>query len=188
MLRNIIAAATATKVVGAVAIAAAAGGGVALAASTAAGSPAGSGFERAAATASMGASTDASTDSSTDTAASSSAASSSAAGSGSSSSEAGAPSSPAKTDHPGSATPSPSLKGLCTAFQAGATSNRGKAIDNPAFTALVTAAGGKDNLAAFCITLVGPPRTTHSPKAPASPVTTPSHPVGRPSSVPPARH
>src|SRR5712692_8914373 len=43
-------------------------------------------------------------------------------------------------------TPSPSLRGLCTAFQAGATSNHGKALTNPAFTALVTAAGGTDKL------------------------------------------
>lgn len=66
------------------------------------------------------------------------------------------------------ASPSPSLTGLCKAFQAGATTH-GKVIDNPAFTALVTAAGGKDHVAAYCVTLVG---------------AAPTHPAGRPTSLP----
>jgi hypothetical protein len=58
----------------------------------------------------------------------------------------------------GQETPSPSLTGLCHAVQAGATSNPGKAIENPAFSVLVHAAGGRSNLAAFCTDLIGPPK------------------------------
>lgn len=54
------------------------------------------------------------------------------------------------------ATPHPSLTGLCHAFQSGATSH-GKALQSPAFKALVTAAGGTENVPAYCITLVGAP-------------------------------
>ena len=74
--------------------------------------------------------------------------------------------------HP-SATPSPSLRGLCRAFQAGATDNPGKALQNPAFSVLVATAGGKDNVAAYCVTLIGSARTH-----PAGPPTT--HPTGAP--------
>jgi hypothetical protein len=67
--------------------------------------------------------------------------------------------------------PSPSLVGLCHAFQAGATDHHGDVIDTPAFRALVTAAGGKDGVAAFCVTLIGPAPTHH-----AAPGTTEPHP------------
>src|SRR5262245_21338457 len=46
-------------------------------------------------------------------------------------------------------TPSPNLRGLCTAFTAGVGDNPGKALDNPAFTVLITTAGGKDNVASY---------------------------------------
>ncbi|WP_322770612.1 hypothetical protein [Frankia sp. Cr1] len=49
-----------------------------------------------------------------------------------------------------SAAVSASLVGLCHAYTAGATDNPGKALDTPAFTALVTAAGGKDKVATYC--------------------------------------
>jgi hypothetical protein len=49
-----------------------------------------------------------------------------------------------------SASPSPSLKGLCQAYTAGAGSEHGKAHENPAFSALITAAGGADKVPAFC--------------------------------------
>lgn len=58
-----------------------------------------------------------------------------------------------------SETPSPSLPGLCHAFQAHSTDNPGKWLDSSAFTVLVTAAGGKDNVTAFCTTLIGPAAT-----------------------------
>jgi hypothetical protein len=53
--------------------------------------------------------------------------------------------------------PSPSPAGLCHAYAAGAKSAHGKALDNPAFTALVTAAGGRAKVDAYCtIVLAGP--------------------------------
>ncbi|MGH3462837.1 MAG: hypothetical protein ACRDP9_15350 [Kribbellaceae bacterium] len=76
-----------------------------------------------------------------------------------------------------SGTPSPSLRGLCTAYQAGATSNQGKALTNAAFSALVTAAGGTDKLDAFCTTLIGAPGT-HPTGKPAA------HPTGKPTALP----
>jgi hypothetical protein len=75
--------------------------------------------------------------------------------------------------HPG-ASPSPSLRGLCQAYTAHAADNPGKALDNPAFTALITAAGGKANVAGFCAT-----KLADTPgNAPAT------HPTGKPSSMP----
>jgi len=50
----------------------------------------------------------------------------------------------------GSAAPDPSMVGLCQAYEAHKTDNPGKALDNPAFTALFTAAGGKDNVDDYC--------------------------------------
>jgi hypothetical protein len=84
-----------------------------------------------------------------------------------------------------SATPSPSLDGLCVAFQAGAVD---KAASNPAFTALQDAAGGADNVAAYCVTRIGEPTHPAAPTHPAKPSqaethpaphATPSHPAGR---------
>ncbi len=72
----------------------------------------------------------------------------------------------------GSASPSPSLDGLCKAFQAKATSNPGKALANPAFSVLVSAAGGTDKVTDFCVTRVGPAATHGVP---------PTHPAGAPS-------
>jgi hypothetical protein len=93
---------------------------------------------------------------------------------------------PGKTDEPGSsASPSPSLKGLCTAYQAGATDNNGNAIHNPAFQALVTAAGGTSKLTAYCTKLIGPAPTHPTGKPSSHPTGKPSsHPTGKPSSHP----
>lgn len=49
--------------------------------------------------------------------------------------------------------PSPSMAGLCNAYTAHKTDNPGKVLDNPAFTALITAAGGKDNVDEYCETV-----------------------------------
>lgn len=65
-----------------------------------------------------------------------------------------------------SSTPKPSLTGLCLAYQAGVTSNPGSALQNPAFTALVTAAGGQSNVSPYCVTLIGAP-ASHPAGAPA---------------------
>jgi hypothetical protein len=91
-----------------------------------------------------------------------------------------------------SATPSPSLIGLCRAYGAGVATSHGKALDNPAFTVLITAAGGKDGVAAYCITVLADapggkptalptPANTHKP---ATRPTHPAHPTGAPSTHP----
>ena len=63
------------------------------------------------------------------------------------------PSHPGETDRP-DGTPSPSLVGLCHAYLAGAGSEHGKALESPAFTVLITKAGGKDKVDAFCTALL----------------------------------
>jgi hypothetical protein len=72
---------------------------------------------------------------------------------------------PSESVEPTDAGPSPSLNGLCKAYQAGATSNPGKAISNPAFSVLVAAAGGVDQVGDYCTALVGP-AATHVPGGP----------------------
>lgn len=52
------------------------------------------------------------------------------------------------------ARPSPDLAGLCHAYDAGAGSVHGKALDSPAFTALITAAGGRAQVGAYCTDLL----------------------------------
>lgn len=61
--------------------------------------------------------------------------------------------------------PTPHLRGLCTAYQASDKSAHGKALDSAAFTALATAAGGKDAVVAYCIALIGEPKATGKPTA-----------------------
>ena len=96
---------------------------------------------------------------------------------------------PAASPHPGgSADPSPSLVGLCKAYTAGAATAQGKALDNPAFHALLAAAGGKDNVDSYCTNLLattaatpavrrvttpaaGPVPTPAAGRAPTPPVT-----------------
>ena len=46
----------------------------------------------------------------------------------------------------------PDLDGLCHAYSAGVSHARGKALSNPAFAALVNAAGGLDNVTVYCNT------------------------------------
>jgi hypothetical protein len=77
------------------------------------------------------------------------------------------------TNHP-AGTPSPSLRGLCQAYTAHAGRNTGKSLESPAFSALITAAGGKDSVTAYCVSLLA----THPGNASAS------HPSGKPSSHP----
>lgn len=101
-----------------------------------------------------------------------------------------------------SSSPSPSLRGLCQAYTAHGGSSPGKALDTPAFSALITAAGGKDKVAAFCASLLatkpGNGPTSHPGGKPSSlptsantthstgkPTTVPSdHPTGKPTTVP----
>jgi hypothetical protein len=93
-----------------------------------------------------------------------------------------------------SATPSPSLVGLCRAYSAGVATANGKALDNPAFTVLISAAGSKDAVTSYCIGVLdaapgGKPTalpTQAQNHKPGSHHTGPpsSHPVGRSSSHP----
>jgi hypothetical protein len=93
------------------------------------------------------------------------------------------------TSHPASS-PSPSLRGLCQAYTAHAGRNTGKALDTPAFTALITAAGGKDSVTAFCTGLLathpGNASTSHQAGKPSSHPTPANtrHPTGRPTAAP----
>lgn len=91
--------------------------------------------------------------------------------------------------HPNSS-PSPSLRGLCQAYTAKDGSSPGKALDNPAFSALITEAGGKDKVPAFCASLPATPHgnrpTSHPGGKPSSlpaPANT-THPKGKPTTVP----
>lgn len=68
-----------------------------------------------------------------------------------------APTTTATTTETEEATPTPSLKGLCNAFQAHKKLD-GAWLDSSAFTALATAAGSKEGIAAYCVTLVGEPK------------------------------
>jgi hypothetical protein len=91
--------------------------------------------------------------------------------------------------HPTSS-PSPSLHGLCHAYTGNVASSPGKALDNPAFSALITVAGGKDKVPAFCASLLatrpGNRPTSHPGGKPSSlpaPANT-THPGGKPTTVP----
>lgn len=107
----------------------------------------------------------------------------------------------AATQSAPSATPSPSMIGLCRAYSAGVATSKGKALDNPAFTALTTAAGSEDAVPTYCTTLLatevgGKPTALptqaqgHKPSsAPTGPPAT--HPTGPPATHPtgpPATH
>ena len=85
-----------------------------------------------------------------------------------------------------SASPSPSLIGLCRAYSAGVANSHGKALDNPAFTFLITTAGSKDAVPAYCTTLLA---TAPGGKPTARPTQAQSHkpashPTGKPSTHP----
>ena len=88
--------------------------------------------------------------------------------------------------HP-SATPSPSLRGLCQAYTSRVAASPGTALDNPAFGALIKAAGGNANVAAYCTHLLAAkpgnaPATPHPTGDPKSQPTT--HPTGSPAGRP----
>jgi hypothetical protein len=83
--------------------------------------------------------------------------------------------------------PPTALVGLCHAYLAGAGHAHGKALDSPAFTALITAAGGRDNVDGYCTALLATPAgsaATH-PGTPAKPTGAPTgHPTGPPATHP----
>ncbi|MFC0006859.1 hypothetical protein [Micromonospora siamensis] len=84
--------------------------------------------------------------------------------------------------------PSPSLVGLCRAYRAGAGDNPGKALENPAFSVLVTTAGDREKVAAYCDTLLvaqkadkgNAPTARPATKSTGRPETRPSAPESRP--------
>ncbi|SFW75301.1 hypothetical protein [Amycolatopsis australiensis] len=89
--------------------------------------------------------------------------------------------------------PAPSLPGLCRAYEAGDQAERGKAPANPAFTALVTAAGGQAGVDGYCAALLGaeaptPVRTTGAPAVPGRSDNGKEHSTGSHPSGPPATH
>jgi hypothetical protein len=59
---------------------------------------------------------------------------------------------PRNGDEPGKSgdAPSPSMAGLCKAYEAHKGDNPGKALDSPAFEALIDAAGGRYNVDDYC--------------------------------------
>lgn len=94
--------------------------------------------------------------------------------------------------------PTPNLRGLCTAYTARVGENPGKALENPAFSVLIKTAGGKEQVASYCATLLGAAPSTHAsdhPSGHGAPTTRPSHgqpshpaggkAPGRPTAVPP---
>ena len=92
-------------------------------------------------------------------------------------------------NHP-AATPSPSLRGLCQAYTAHSADNPGKSLSNPAFSALITAAGGRANVSGYCATMLaakpGNAPTAHQTGKPSSMPTTANtaHPTGKPTAHP----
>jgi hypothetical protein len=83
------------------------------------------------------------------------------------------------------ASPRPSFTGLCKAYQATDRSKAGKSLDSAAFTALATEAGGADQVATYCVALIGEPRETGRPTdkpAPGKPTDKPA--PGRPTDKP----
>lgn len=109
---------------------------------------------------------------------------SSSAGTNASAAAAGTNASAAKGGSHSSATPSPSLQGLCHAYDAGAGSNPGKALENPAFTALITAAGGKDKVSSYCTTLLASSPSGNSGNSAAHSGNSASHSTGKPTAAP----
>jgi hypothetical protein len=92
----------------------------------------------------------------------------------------------------GGAAPSPSLVGLCQAYEARPAASRSKALEAPAFGALVAAAGGADRVPAYCVAVLAahaeagksdkPGHGTKPTEKPApdkpEPHTTPQRPAG----------
>ena len=90
------------------------------------------------------------------------------------------------------ASPSPSVVGLCHAYAAGAGADHGKALENPAFTVLITAAGGKDQVSAYCSDLLAK-QSGEAAHPMGNPSTRPNgpgeeHPTGKSNGTPPSTH
>jgi hypothetical protein len=89
--------------------------------------------------------------------------------------------------------PAPSLAGLCQAYRAQAGRGAGRALENPAFAALVRAAGGREHVDEYCATTTTTeedrkrdrPAAPPAPATPATPFTDPG--AATPSAPPPQR-
>jgi hypothetical protein len=91
------------------------------------------------------------------------------------------------SSHP-AASPSPSLRGLCQAWLS-RPHEHGKADTNPAFSYLVSTAGGIDSVDAYCTSLLAGPAPSSTPSDSTSqPSAEPTHSHGKPSTVPSHSH
>ena len=72
---------------------------------------------------------------------------------------------PSDAGQPADTSPTPSMTGLCQAYEAHVQESPGKAMDSSAFSALITAAGSADKVPTYCDRLT-------------------THPSGRPSDLP----
>lgn len=76
-------------------------------------------------------------------------------------SSAGSSAAPGKAGR-SAAVPAPDLQSLCRAYAAGRDSSSGKALDNPASSSLITAAGGKDKISSYCGSVLTSPPSAKS--------------------------
>lgn len=85
---------------------------------------------------------------------------------------------PSDSGSPSTGPDAHAFPGLCRAYLSGNKAEHGKALASPAFTALVSAAGGVDGVATYCGALTTGPSATHptKPTQAASP-THPAHPT-----------
>jgi hypothetical protein len=108
----------------------------------------------------------------------------------------GSPSAWPSTSAQPSATMPANVRNLCIAIDATRGAARAKALDDPAFSVLITAAGGKNAVAAYCAAVLGaepgsssaqpgdPPSDQPSSTPPSSPADTPT-PTGPPTTPSP---
>src|SRR6266702_465610 len=90
----------------------------------------------------------------------------------------GSPSAWPSTSAQLSAPPPANVRDLCVAIDTTPAPDRASALDDPAFTVLITAAGGKDQVAAYCAAVLA--------SEPASSSAHPGDPSYQPSSTPPS--
>jgi hypothetical protein len=88
-----------------------------------------------------------------------------------------------------SATPPANVRNLCIAIDT-VRADRANALDDPAYTVLITTAGGKDKVAAYCAAVLGaePGSSSAHPREPSSdqpPSTPPSSPADTPTPTSP---
>jgi hypothetical protein len=97
----------------------------------------------------------------------------------------GSPSAWPSTSVQPSATPPANVRNLCVSIDAARGATRATALDDPAYAVLITAAGGKDEVAGYCAAVLGarPGTSSAQPGDPSSdqpPSTLPSSPAGSP--------